>query len=54
MAPEVADNNSVRIFAGSIYVLDLMKECIGDTKAVFLVVTITTIDNVPVQEMTLL
>lgn len=42
---EVVDNKKVRIFAGSIYDVDLMKECIGDTRAIFLVVT--TNDNVP-------
>lgn len=45
LVPEAAENKNVRIFAGSIYDVDLMKECIGDTKAVFLVVT--TNDNVP-------
>lgn len=45
LVPEVIDNKNVRIFAGSIHDVDLMKECVRDTKAVFIVVT--TNDNIP-------
>lgn len=45
LIPEVVDNKQVSIFAGSIYDVDLMADCVRGTKAVFLVVT--TNDNVP-------
>lgn len=44
LLPEVIDNKNMRIFAGSIHDVDLMKECVRDTKTVFLVVM--TNDNV--------
>lgn len=45
LIPQVVDNKQVRIFAGSIYDVDLMVDCVRGAKAVFLV--ITTNDNVP-------
>ncbi|KAH8589382.1 putative NAD-dependent epimerase/dehydratase [Bisporella sp. PMI_857] len=45
LIPEVVDNKQVEIFEGSIYDVELMIDCIRDTKAVFLVVTSN--DNIP-------
>ncbi|KAI0595130.1 putative NAD-dependent epimerase/dehydratase [Biscogniauxia sp. FL1348] len=43
--PEVVDNKQVQVFEGSIYDVELMADCVRDTRAVFLVVT--TNDNIP-------
>ena len=43
--PTITDNKRVNIFEGSIYDIDLLAECIRDTRAVFHVVT--TNDNIP-------
>jgi putative NADH-flavin reductase len=45
LLPEVVDNKRVHVYAGSILDVDLMVECVRDTKAVFMVAT--TNDNVP-------
>ncbi|PCG96057.1 AMP-dependent synthetase/ligase [Penicillium occitanis (nom. inval.)] len=45
LIPEVVDNKNVQVFAGSIYDVELITDCVRGTKAVFLVVT--TNDNVP-------
>lgn len=43
--PLAADNKQVEVFAGDIHDVDLMRDCVRDTRAVFLLVT--TNDNVP-------
>lgn len=45
LIPEITDSKRVRVFPGSIHDVDLMVDCVRDTRAVFLVVT--TNDNVP-------
>lgn len=45
LLPQVVDNKQVQIFQGSIHDVELMADCVRDTKAVFLVVT--TNDNIP-------
>ncbi|KAH8807230.1 putative NAD-dependent epimerase/dehydratase [Xylogone sp. PMI_703] len=45
LLPEVIDNKQVRVFEGNISDVNLMADCVRNTKAVFLVVT--TNDNIP-------
>ena len=45
LLPQIVDNKQVQVFQGSIGDVDLMVDCVRDTKAVFL--TVTTNDNIP-------